>query len=205
MLGNDEKAEEQYNKILTTKEHWIIYNGLFDIYRKQGKFEPALKSACKAMLAPGEYKSKVNLLENISDFLLQFSGMNELSFWHILLAKYLRVENNWKVTPELNKKVEQFQLKTLDTKKLINNLLIFWKKNKNKGEVPYEGTIEVLLPNKKDGFIKCTDGNSYYFRSNSVNYKGYGCKQKVVFYLKDGFDRKKQRATKQAYDIRLKE
>ena len=203
-LGNDEKAAEQFNKILATKEHWIIYNGLFDIYRIQGKSEPALKSACKAMLAPGEYKSKVNLLENISDFLLQIPGMNEVSYWHILLAKSLRVENNWKVSPELNKKVEHFQLKTADTNKLINNLLVFWKKNKNKGDVPYEGTIEILLPNKKDGFIKCIDGNSYYFKGNSVNYKGYGCNQKVVFYLKDGFDKKKQRPTKQAYDIILK-
>ena len=74
----------------------------------------------------------------------------------------------------------------------------------NKGDVPYEGTIEILLPNKKDGFIKCIDGNSYYFKGNSVNYKGYGCNQKVVFYLKDGFDKKKQRPTKQAYDIILK-
>ena len=202
-LGNDEEAEKQLKKILITKEHWIIYNGLFDIYRKQGKSELALKFACKAMLAQGEYKSKVNLLENISDFLLETSGMDEASYWHILLAKSLRVENNWRVTQELNKKVDCFQFETVDTKKLINNLLKFWKKNRNRGEVLYEGTINIILPNKKDGFIKCIDGNTYYFRGNSVNYKGYGCNQKVTFYLKDGFDKKKQRPTKQAYDISL--
>ena len=202
-LGNDEEAEKQLKKILITKEHWIIYNGLFDIYRKQGKSELALKFACKAMLAQGEYKSKVNLLENISDFLLETSGMDEASYWHILLAKSLRVENNWRVTQELNKKVDCFQFETVDTKKLINNLLKFWKKNRNRGEVLYEGTINIILPNKKDGFIKCIDGNTYYFRGNSVNYKGYGCNQKVTFYFKDGFDKKKQRPTKQAYDISL--
>lgn len=204
-LGNDERAAEQFNRILTTKEHWIIYSGLFDIYRKQGKSESALKMACKAMLAPGEYKSKVNLLENISEFLLQVSGMNEVAYWHILLAKSLRVENNWKVTPELNKKVASFQFKTIDTRKMIDNLLIFWKKNRNKGEILYEGSIENLLPNKKDGFIKCSDGNSYYFRGNTVNYKNYVCGQRVTFYLRDGFDKKKQRTAKQAYDISLKE
>ena len=190
---------------MAKKEHWIIYSGLFDIYRNQGKAEYAFKAACKAMLAPGEYKSKVNLLENISDFLLPIPGMNEASYWHILLAKSLRVENNWKVTPDLNKKVEHFNLQTINTKDLIHKLLNFWETNRNKGDTLYEGIIETLLPNKKDGFIKCSDGNSYYFKGNSVNYKNYSVNQKVSFFLKDGFDRKKQRATKQAYSISLKE
>lgn len=204
-LGKDEEAEKQLIKILAKKEHWIIYSGLFDIYRNQGKAEYALKAACKAMLDPGEYKSKVNLLENISDFLLPIPGMNEASYWHILLAKSLRVENNWKVTPDLNKKVEHFNLQTINTKDLIHKLLNFWETNRNKGDTLYEGIIETLLPNKKDGFIKCSDGNSYYFKGNSVNYKNYSVNQKVSFFLKDGFDRKKQRATKQAYSISLKE
>ena len=117
----------------------------------------------------------------------------------------MRVENNWKVTPDLNKKVEHFNLQTINTKDLIHKLLNFWETNRNKGDTLYEGIIETLLPNKKDGFIKCSDGNSYYFKGNSVNYKNYSVNQKVSFFLKDGFDRKKQRATKQAYSISLKE
>lgn len=201
-LGNLEKAKNDFNKILIYKEHWIIYYCLFRIYVLQKKNNDAIRMASSAMLSGGEYKSKVKLLEEFAD-MLKDVGFTEEAFYHLSFAVKLREENNWKIKELLLNNLKLYNKLSLDTKELLSKLRAFWISNRHIGKIKYYGRIESLLSNNKAGFIISDKGEKYYFRFSGKQVSRYTIGSSVEFYIKDSFDKKKNRMSKEAIDVKV--
>ena len=201
-LGNLEKAENNLNKLLVYKEHWIFYYCLFRIYISQKKLNNAIRMASAVMLSGGEYKSKVKFLEEFADFLKQIGYIDE-SFFHLSFAVKLREENNWKLKESLLYNLKLFHKPSLESKELLSNLRKFWIANRHINEKKHYGHIESLLTNNKAGFILSDKGEKYYFRFPWKQKDSYIIGSAVEYYIKDSFDKKRQRISKEAIDVRV--
>ena len=201
-LGNLEKAENNLNKLLVYKEHWIFYYCLFRIYISQKKLNNAIRMASAVMLSGGEYKSKVKFLEEFADFLKQIGYIDE-SFFHLSFAVKLRKENNWKLKESLLYNLKLFHKPSLESKELLSNLRKFWIANRHINEKKHYGHIESLLTNNKAGFILSDKGEKYYFRFPWKQKDSYIIGSAVEYYIKDSFDKKRQRISKEAIDVRV--
>lgn len=201
-LGNFDEAEEILLKLLRVKEHWVLYESLFTIYKKKEDVDKVLKYASKAALTSGEHKHKMNLYQEFSDFLKE-QGMTKESYYHLLLIKKIREENSWKISNSLIRNINDSNIEEPDEIKLMQYLDNFWREYKLRGEEKYIGTIDKILPNGKSGFIKDKNGNSYYFKRNSLRSRKEELKEglSVTFYIKEGYDKVKKIVSNEAVEI----
>ena len=89
------------------------------------------------------------------------------------------------------------------SKKVFKKLKNEWKKAKYFDQDRKRGFVKVILPNNKAGFIS-SGTKDYFFKISSV-----GIGQKVLegssisFFLEEGFDKKKNKPTKVAVEIKV--
>lgn len=202
-LGDFDGAEEILNDIIKFKDAWYFYSLYYYIYKNRDNEEEAIKYASAAALSNGEHKHKINLYEDFSRYLKQ-KGFIDYAFYHILLVKKIREEENWSIKDKLINEISSYQKEDIDKRVLLGQLNKFWKDNRFKNDVQYKGKILKILDNKKAGFILCEDGNRYYFRLS--NLKGLKLQddlidKEVTFYLKKSFDRAKMRDVYEAIEV----
>lgn len=201
-LGDLDRAEEILVNLLKEKEQWFLYESMFKIYIKKNDFDKALKFAASAALSFGEHKHKLKLYEEISDFISQ-KGMEKEAYYHLLLIKKVREENDWKISNEFLAKLYKYNEEELNKTSLIRYLEAFWRQYKFKGETKLKGVINKILPNGKAGFIQGENGQRYYFRMNSICNRKMSVEEgkEVTFYTKESFDRVKHRVSMEAIEI----
>jgi len=93
---------------------------------------------------------------------------------------------------------------TIVKKELFGKLKIFWETSKYSSLPCINGVVKTILRNGKAGFITGDDKKDYFFKVRG--FKGDRKKLqeglKVKFNLEDSFDRKKNKKTKAAINIR---
>jgi hypothetical protein len=97
-------------------------------------------------------------------------------------------ERQVNVSPEMNMKEFERRISTV------------WNELKYGNKTRYSGRIKSLLPNGKAGFVETDKGKSYYFKINQFKGKAQPG-LRVVFYLEEGFDVKKNKKTMNAVNI----
>ncbi|MBE6499943.1 MAG: hypothetical protein E7Z80_05295 [Methanobrevibacter thaueri] len=192
-LGEYDKSLECLENLSKQKNDWFIYAEIGDNYYYKNNNEKALEYSIKAVLAPGQVESKVNLYSLLGELLKD--TYPEESMKHYYLEYSVRLANEWNIDDELTEKIEDndFDINNKDYMKIERELKKFWNDLKFKNQDPQYGIISKILPNGKAGFIQCEDGNSYYFRK--FEFKGlkeeFDEMVSVKFYLEQGYDKSK--------------
>ena len=202
-LGEYDKSLKCLEKLSKQKNEWYVYAEIADNYYFKGDNEKSLEYALKAVLAPGQAESKVNLYSLLGE-LLEDEYPDE-SVKHYYLEYSIRLYNEWGIDESLEEKILESGLDSENTEywKIEKELKEFWNELKFKDQQPQYGIISKILPHGKAGFIQGEDGKSYYFKK--FEFKGdssdYREMTSVNFFTEEGYDKTKDEVKLNAVNI----
>jgi tetratricopeptide (TPR) repeat protein len=204
-LGDKTKAESILRKIMFQKKDWFLMVDLADIVEDK---KEALKLFCKAALAYGDTPKKIKLFQKLYDLLILEGNANEAKL-HLKLIISIRKKEGWAIYSELENEAKNFEIdihESNEINSIIKKLVPFWEAQSATNAIRLEGKIEKIFSDNGSGFIKTSTGEKYYFSSKESAKLKRDCKigALVSFELMDGFDKKRNIATKNACNIRLK-
>ena len=184
--------------------HWSIYELAFTIAEKEKNVEEALQYAGRCALADSSHDMRVTFYANLAIFLHQ-QGWEEMASLHRQLVDAIRREKGWKKYKwPADWQVEETSLKSTE---IIKKLKPFWQEQSDKAKVFLIGTVKVLLGNGQSGFIKAIDGKDYYFNLRDTGKYSSQIQEgvRVKFTVEEHFDKKKNKMSLAAVDIRISE
>ena len=205
-LGQKQKAEKILRTIVAQKKDWFLLSDLAEIVNDP---EEAMQLMSSAALASGPLELKVKLFHNLYLRIKDDASKTEATKKHLLLIARIRLEQGWPFTPALEAALQNNSVDLNGVNSAMeaySQLKPFWRKAASQEQPVYTGIIEKILEGNQSGFVKATGGKRYYFLMRDVNQSiskaiaGVG----VSFELQDGFDKKKQQATKNAVRLTIK-
>lgn len=197
-IGEREKAEKILRKITAQKKDWFL---LFDLSKAVKDENERIQLMCEAALSPGKTEHKINLFYSFFELLKNTD--QKIAKTNLELVVAIRKENNWLIPDNLKKDKAECQLTSEEIRNsstILNELKAFWQSLSNEKQTKFEGIVSNILENGKSAFVK-EGKNTYYFNMG----KWYGklkTGDKISFDLTDGFDKKKNRSTKIAINIK---
>ncbi|MPN21835.1 hypothetical protein SDC9_169217 [bioreactor metagenome] len=163
--------------------------------------DKALECYYNALDLCHEDKFMLTTLYKISNLLLNID--NELARKHIDLEVLIRKNEGWRVKNnelDLLKQLSDYEENT-DYNSLKEELKSLWKRKANEGKEIYEGIVDKVLDNG-NGFIKYKENKSIFFKKDKRNKFNVG--DKVIFYMEKSYDRKKEKYSEAATQLRYK-
>lgn len=212
-LENVEQAiAELEDLIIKNREEWYLYKDLCDLYLESEQQKPAFRFACKAALAPGEDKAKVTLYQQIAQIALAL-GKLEIAARHLELTKAIRQQEGWAIKANLEKLEADisraFVKQRLTQRDFLNDIpqLIRlcrrnWKEESYRGLPRQTGIIASLHPHKTSAWIHAEDGSDIFCLQKDLPPFLRKEQVKVNFALEKSWDKKKERFSVRAVDIR---
>lgn len=205
-MGDHAKALEQMQEVLKQKRDWFVYHETARIARATGDFTGALSLCVQGALAWGETENKIHLWELLRELLSQ-SKQFDRAIEILNLIASIRKHKGWSIGPELFRELKAHNVdpESLPHFKELYQKAKSWLADLQLSDAPsYSGKITKLLPDGKAGFI-AGDTESYYFRLAECRFPSSGAIPglRVKFNLEKSFDRKKQRESQMAVNIRM--
>jgi tetratricopeptide (TPR) repeat protein len=185
-LGEYQKSLNLQLELLQRKKEWFIQKEIAEQYYRLGEYEKSLAYALDSALNFGDIDKKINTFIVLANVLEKLGKIEEAQLHKDLIEKIKRKDAN--------------------VENEIRNLKPIWDALKYSNKESYSGTIKSLLPNGKAGFVETEKGRSYYFslRDFKANPKKAIVGTKVIFYLTEGFDAKKNKKTLNAVELKIK-
>lgn len=170
---------------------WYCLKEAADILFNNNELEKSTEIYEEILLSNKITEMFLNCLEKLA--YIYYADDKELSKLCYKIIYFLRIEKKWPINTEKyeEKFEESFNLFDIGDKK---NLLIDFRKKILKKRKSYFGKISIL--NKGYGFITSIEKKNYYFTLKNKNYLKVG--DEVSFYLKKGFDFKKNKESEEA-------
>ena len=199
-LGNREKAEKILRRIISQKRDWFL---LYDLALVVEDTEEKLLLMSKAALSPGKTEHKIKLFQMMYHLLKNTNPQTAKK--HLKLALAVRTEQGWSVSDELKKVLLEEEI-TLDkignSSGILRDLKPYWRQQSlSENTERKSGVVASILPSGKSGFI--VDGrDSWYFNVGLLANK-IKTGDRVTYELADGFDKKKNKAVKNAVNIQV--
>ncbi len=208
----DGGTEEIENLIRRGNTQWYILADLAQMKRQQGKNEEALQIACKAALAFGEDKAKVNLFVLLAELGLALDHV-EFAAYHIALTKSIRSREGWPVKEDLMRLERQVNatsvdigpiLLSADSRQLFSACQTEWRKYVTARRARHTGRICNLPDGKNFAFIAPdTGGENIHVFLREIPRAAQTLGARVEYSLEPSFDHKKNRESFRAVDVRL--
>lgn len=206
-LGDLSKGEEILKSLDSGKgEKWFIENDISLIYFEQNDFEKALEYALKAAKNFGDDLMKINLYVHLARIFFKLQKIDEAKV-HAELVIAIKQANDSRIDLELQKLITYFKLdisQRIDLRVKKKEAEKIWDNHLFEGQEKLKGTINKILPNGKSGFIKQDNSrDAYYFNFSSVKARKQDIQEgkSVNFYLKNSFDKKRNKESKEAIEI----
>lgn len=100
-LGDSQESEKIYKELcISPRPDWWILHDYGKLLIGYGREDESLAILCKAAIANPSLKSSVSLLCDLGG-LYQKLGKYEIARAHLLLCKYVRTEQGWNITSQL--------------------------------------------------------------------------------------------------------
>lgn len=208
-----DNANEVYKTIVTGKPDWWLLHEYGNLLIKQGKIEDGFNHLIRAALAPPmKPELKVTLFSDIGTLLVRLKNP-EQAIPHFRLAKAVREEQDWGLG-DLNEKITILggdinenndirvlvkECQTIWQGFLPKDSKIFANDNKTRG---ITGKVSGLIDGRPFCFIKTKDNHSYFCSTSDLP-KGVIQNQTVKFDVKPSFDKKKNKETLKAVNIKV--
>lgn len=192
---------------------WYIKADLADLERRLNNYTEAFRLMCEAMSNSQDDEFKLSAFVTMARIGLALNKL-EIAAEHVALAKAVRAQNNWSMPSELVQ-VEQAVQAALnangqpwpdlptDVDQLSKRCHQRWREGATEGVVFLKGTLAAIDPAKAFAFIKRDDGGENVFvivRDIPMKCAHEGAR--LEFTLKKSFDKKKNRESVQATNIR---
>lgn len=211
-LEKFDSALEVYKTLVSGKPDWWLLHEYGDLLVKQNKTDEGFNYLIKAAVAPPmKPELKVTLFSDIGSLLVQFD-IPEQAIEHFRLAKAVREEQGWGLG-DLNEKIENLG-GDLKEKSNIRTLIVkcqnFWqgflpkdslRSVNDKATRGLTGKVTSLIDGRPFCFIKTQDNQSYFCSTADLP-SGTTVNQIVKFDVKPSFDKKKNKETFKAVNIR---
>jgi tetratricopeptide (TPR) repeat protein len=206
-LGDLSKGEEILKSLDSGKgEKWFIENDISLIYFEQNDFEKALEYALKAAKNFGDDLMKINLYIHLARIFFKLQKPDEAKV-HAELVIAIKQANDSRIDMELQKLITYFKIdisQKFDLRAKKKEAEKIWDNHLFEGQEKLKGTINKILPNGKSGFIKQDNSReAYYFNFSSVKARKQDIQEgkSVKFFLKNSFDKKRNKESKEAIEI----
>ena len=212
-LGNYLEADKSYKKAMSFSSNidWWLLQEYAILQKQQNKYEDALSYMIKAAISrPMFTPKKVTLYNNIAELFIDQNN-NEYAYIHLLLTKNIREENGWSVN-DVNEKLRSLNfhenLYNIPTKDIEERCKNIWNEyvapqSHEKSQKRITGKIVNLYDDRTFCFIETKNGESFFCNKRDLP-TGSKSGQIVTFYPKLSFDKKKNRESFSAVNIRVK-
>jgi tetratricopeptide (TPR) repeat protein len=210
-LNKLDNAIEVYKTLVIGKPDWWLLHEYGSLLIKQNMTEDGFNYLIKAAVAPPmKPELKVTLFSDIGSLLVEMKN-SEQALTHFRLAKAIREEQGWGLG-DINEKIvnlggnlsEQNNIRTL-IEKCQNIWQGFLPKDtsiKDKSKRGLTGKVTGLVDGRPFCFIKTQDNESYFCSAADLP-SGTTANQIVKFDVKPSFDKKKNKETFKAVNIRM--
>ena len=199
-LGQPGEAAAKLKPLLSEMNEWWLWADYARIALAAGQVDEA-EIACRLAL---EERGKLSFRwKTIHTFgRVCMKNHPDLAAELLLLARNLRKEEGWPPDPELESDwTELGKIVRLPEKYDEKKLRSTWQPLRER----MGGVIKTLLEGGGSGFIKTDAGQDIYFGLPKGAAEAPPVGARVTFICVEGFDKKKQQASKKASDIRLAE
>lgn len=212
-LGDNENADKSYKKAMSFSRNvdWWLLQEYGTLLKKQNKKEDALSYMIKAATSRPMFTSKkVTLYSNIAELFIDQNN-DDHAYIHLLLAKNIREENGWGLN-DINDKLRllnpSHNFEGISTKDLEQKCKNIWDSITSQSSLDnpqkrITGKIVNLYDDKSFCFIVTEDNKSFFCNKRDLP-EGSKSGQTVIFSLKPSFDKKKNKESFSATNIRLK-
>lgn len=197
---NYAEAVKIAEEVSTRQDRWFLKKELSELYRQNGQHSKALNTACDAALQNGDPTKKVRLYSLLAQFFEENKQIQDAQK-HRLLEYNLRTEKGWRISEELKNFVSENSEHKTDS--LLRDLRKLWQQTLEEQTERFTGKIINILAHGKAGFIKGANGKSHYFSIKNFRGKKPTINRPVSFELRPSYDKKKQKASNEAVNIRV--
>lgn len=212
-LDKLDNAIEVYKTLVIGKPDWWLLHEYGVLLIKHSKIDDGFNYLIQAALAPPmKPELKVTLFSDIGSLLVQMKNL-EQAIPHFRLAKAVREEQGWGIG-DLSEKITNLGGDINigdDIRTLVKKCQTIWQ-----GFIPKDSIVSVnvnktrritgnvtgLIDGRPFCFIKTQDNHSYFCSTSDLP-KGVIQNQTVKFDIKPSFDKKKNKETLKAVNIKL--
>lgn len=205
-LGRPKEAVEDLQRLAERKQAWFLHADIASAAWDAGDGDTAFKHVLHALVAPQDIGYKLDAVRLIASVLWQ-RGEKEHGRRHIQLCIAVRAMKSWNPSSVLNAMAADWQIPPANEpanvlQRELENLWKCWFDDLMPRQV---GTITKVLANGHAGFIQSADHQDFYFDSRDWKARRPAMVEgaRVTFATRQGFDRKRQRPTSVACDIRV--
>ncbi len=213
-LGKEEEAAQELRVLLMhPRADWYVKADLAEVEHALGRKEEAFRLLCEAVSNPQANKYKWEYFMTLAKIALALGKLN-VAAEHVALAKAVRAAEGWS-PPAALVQVEQDTHKALrdqgqswpqlpeSSDELTQICRGRWLEGAMAGLELTRGTLGVINSNRPFAFIKRDDGGENVFvLIRDIPKKCAHEGARLEFTLKNSFDRKKNRESVQAANIR---
>lgn len=210
-LGRLDDAKQQFDELLAPgrgQPEWFLLEEAAELEHRRGNVARAWLLLLDAAQQPGDLDKRINLLRYMADILLAL-GRSRDAADHARLALAVRREQGWRTDDALRETLSRTGVsedaELTSSRDLLASVRRTWKADVATRFPEFDGAVRALLPNGRAGFVRRSDGQDFYFQMRSVlvDQQEICAGARVRFRVRDSFDTKKQRASQEAFDLRL--
>jgi tetratricopeptide (TPR) repeat protein len=203
-LGQTREGLVELQKLVVRKPTSFIFNDIANAALKLGDLQLARENALRALQCYGDLDFKLPALLLFARILWD-AEERELAIKHLSLYIAYRKTRAWPVRENVLTLASKWDAPIdADANVLLHQLKPVWQRSLGIPNHRRNGVIDTLLPHGKAGFIVGDDHERFYFETRDWKeprdqiQKG----SQVTFATKASFDKKRQRPSTIAYDIR---
>lgn len=201
--GEAAAAYDELSNLLGKKRVWFIEYDLAQLARDLGRDDDAWRHLLRVLLDKAPVGLRIGAFECAAAW-LEAEGDADAARAHLSVALAAREEEGWPVKGDLRSRVEVLGAEAAGSMDAaIRALVPTWRARLDGLEPREHGTIKTVIADGKAGFVEGDDGKSYFFRSSALRGGRPETGLRVSFRTAPGFDRKKNRATTDAVDLRV--
>lgn len=214
--GVVDKAEDTYKDLCSgRKPDWWLLHEYALVLRDKGSKEEALQNMYRAANNHARLESMVTLFEDIG-ILCKELGKNEIAIAHYLLSSLVRREQGWSISDSLKNAIAElnqildYKQEPFSLKEALNICRTEWNKiaseqgtisTKREPKRGLSGKVSLGREDLPFCFISGDDKESYFcFKADLPKEIEDG--QKVIFNAIPSFDKKKNKESWKAVDVR---
>jgi len=205
-LGKPQEALTELQRLVERKAVAFLHTDIAGAAWDAGNYDGAFKHALHALLEPQDVGFKLEAARLMAEVLWK-RGEAEHARNHLRLCLAVREARGWRVTEDLTKLRSAWQLSGPlgDPNRLLRELRQLWEQWREDLFPRMAGVITKVLPNGHAGFIRGQDKRDFYF--DTRDWKEHRARPsegiRVTFATKPSFDRKHQRPTIVACEVRM--
>lgn len=204
-LGRPGEAVAELERLAERKQIALLHTDVAAAACDAGDKDRTFKHALRALKAHQDIGFKLEAARLMAEVLWD-QGKFEEARLHLCLCIAVRAEKGWKPSDDLTELSSKWGLQEGAQKvtTILQQLRTLWDNWTEELAPRLSGTITKILPNGRAGFVRGDDHVDFYFDTRDWQERRSKPAEgiRVTFATKAGFDRKRQRSTTVACELR---